>query len=74
MEGHQDASSERLHSLQATKLARAMVTKYGMSTSLGPTSYEDNGRSSLSSETRAAVESEVRHIPSCCGTFLLPGL
>ena len=53
---------ERLCSvlLQATKLARAMVTKYGMSTSLGPTSiaYEDNGRS-LSSETRAAVESEV---------------
>lgn len=46
--------------LQATKLARAMVTKYGMSSSLGPTAiaYEDNGRS-LSSETRAAVESEV---------------
>ena len=45
---------------QATKLARAMVTKYGMSALLGPTSiaYEDNGRS-LSSETRAAVESEV---------------
>ncbi|CAL5222682.1 g5082 [Coccomyxa viridis] len=48
---------------QATKLARAMVTKYGMSTSLGPTSiaYEDNGRS-LSSETRAAVESEVKDL------------
>lgn len=47
-------------SLQATKLARAMVTKYGMSSVLGPTSiaYEDNGRS-LSSETRAAVEQEV---------------
>ena len=46
---------------QATKLARAMVTKYGMSSLLGPTSiaYEDNGRS-LSSETRAAVEAEVR--------------
>lgn len=45
---------------QATKLARAMVTKYGMSSVLGPTSiaYEDNGRS-LSSETRAAVEQEV---------------
>ncbi len=48
--------------VQATKLARAMVTKYGMSSVLGPTSiaYEDNGRS-LSSETRAAVEQEVRH-------------
>ena len=46
--------------VQATKLARAMVTKYGMSSVLGPTSiaYEDNGRS-LSSETRAAVEGEV---------------
>ena len=46
---------------QATKLARAMVTKYGMSALLGPTSiaYEDNGRS-LSSETRAAVEAEAR--------------
>ncbi|KAK9909143.1 hypothetical protein WJX75_007825 [Coccomyxa subellipsoidea] len=48
---------------QATKLARAMVTKYGMSSVLGPTSiaYEDNGRS-LSSETRAAVEGEVKEL------------
>ncbi|EIE25196.1 ATP-dependent metallopeptidase Hfl [Coccomyxa subellipsoidea C-169] len=48
---------------QATKLARAMVTKYGMSSVLGPTSiaYEDNGRS-LSSETRAAVEHEVKEL------------
>jgi len=45
---------------QATKLARDMVTRYGMSDLLGPTSidYEDGGRS-LSSETRALVEQEV---------------
>ena len=45
---------------QATRLARAMVTKYGMSELLGNVSidYEDQGRS-LSPETRAAVETEV---------------
>ncbi len=58
---------------QATKLARAMVTKYGMSSVLGPTSiaYEDNGRS-LSSETRAAVEHEVRATASPCNSGCLP--
>ncbi|KAG1655321.1 hypothetical protein FOA52_008233 [Chlamydomonas sp. UWO 241] len=46
---------------QATSLARAMVTKYGMSERLGQVAldYEDDGRS-MSSETRAAVEAEVR--------------
>ena len=46
--------------VQATDLARQMVTKYGMSEVLGQVSieYEDNGRS-LSSETRSTVESEV---------------
>ena len=45
---------------QATKLARNMVTKYGMSDKVGNISidYEDDGRS-LSSETRSAVEEEV---------------
>lgn len=45
---------------QATRLARAMVTKYGMSDRLGQISinYHDDGRS-ISSETRALVESEV---------------
>lgn len=47
--------------LQATRLARAMVTRYGMSDVLGKVSinYDDMGQS-LSSETRAAVEGEVR--------------
>eukprot|EP00798_Chlamydomonas_sp_ICE-L_P010096 gene10096-7993_t len=46
---------------QATALARAMVTKYGMSSRLGQVSmdYEDDGRS-MSSETRAIVEEEVK--------------
>lgn len=46
---------------QATKLARNMVTKYGMSDKVGNVSidYDDDGRS-LSSETRSAVEEEVR--------------
>ena len=46
--------------MQATKLARAMVTKYGMSEALGKVAinYEDNGRS-VSSETRNLVETEV---------------
>ena len=45
---------------QATKLARNMVTKYGMSEKVGNITidYEDDGRS-LSSETRSAVEEEV---------------
>ena len=47
--------------LQATRLARQMVTKYGMSSAVGQISldYEDDGRS-ISSETRAVIEHEVR--------------
>jgi ATP-dependent metalloprotease len=50
---------------QATRLARAMVTKYGMSDKLGNISidYEDEGKS-LSSETRALVEEEVKRLVS----------
>lgn len=48
---------------QATQLARAMVTRYGMSAKLGAVSldYDDDGRS-MSMETRAAVESEVKEL------------
>ena len=62
------------HSLeQATKLARDMVTRYGMSELLGPTSihYDDNGRS-LSSETRALVEQEVCHAHVSSLPFVTP--
>ena len=47
---------------QATRLARAMVTKYGMSDLVGQVAiaYDDMGN--LSSETRALVESEVKKL------------
>ncbi|CAF2049350.1 unnamed protein product [Brassica napus] len=46
---------------QATKLARAMVTKFGMSKEVGLVThnYDDNGKS-MSTETRLLIESEVR--------------
>lgn len=48
---------------QATRLARAMVTRYGMSDAVGQVSlpYEDGG-ASLSTETRAIVEAEVKKL------------
>lgn len=47
---------------QATRLARAMVTKYGMSDIIGQVAiaYDDMGN--LSSETRALVEAEVKKL------------
>ncbi|KAL4592592.1 hypothetical protein LXL04_005592 [Taraxacum kok-saghyz] len=46
---------------QATQLARAMVTKYGMSKEVGVVAhnYDDNGKS-MSTETRLLIEKEVR--------------
>ncbi|XP_057480655.1 ATP-dependent zinc metalloprotease FTSH 4, mitochondrial-like isoform X1 [Actinidia eriantha] len=46
---------------QATKLARAMVTKYGMSKQVGVVThnYDDNGKS-MSTETRLLIEKEVK--------------
>ncbi|KAI3522410.1 hypothetical protein L1887_00158 [Cichorium endivia] len=46
---------------QATRLARAMVTKYGMSKEVGVVAhnYDDNGKS-MSTETRLLIEKEVR--------------
>ncbi|XP_015688310.1 ATP-dependent zinc metalloprotease FTSH 4, mitochondrial isoform X2 [Oryza brachyantha] len=48
---------------QATKMARAMVTKYGMSKQLGFVSYnyEDDGKS-MSTETRLLIEQEVKSL------------
>jgi ATP-dependent metalloprotease len=47
--------------ISATKLAREMVTKYGMSKTIGVVAhnYEDDGKS-MSTETRLMIESEVR--------------
>ena len=58
---------------QATKLARAMVTQYGLSDELGPIAYaEDQGEvflgqsiarsQSISGETAQKIESEIRRI------------
>ncbi|KAL0407695.1 UNVERIFIED_CONTAM: ATP-dependent zinc metalloprotease FTSH 5, mitochondrial [Sesamum radiatum] len=46
---------------QATSLARAMVTKYGMSKQVGVVThnYDDNGKS-MSTETRLLIEREVK--------------
>ncbi|CAH1427707.1 unnamed protein product [Lactuca virosa] len=48
---------------QATHLARAMVTKYGMSKEIGVVAhdYDDNGKS-MSTETRLLIEKEVREL------------
>jgi len=48
---------------QATRLARAMVTRYGFSEKIGPVAvnYDDQG-SSMSSETRALIEEEVKKL------------
>lgn len=48
---------------QATKLARAMVTKYGMSKEVGVVThnYDDDGKS-MSTETRLLIEKEVREL------------
>ncbi|KAF6262260.1 membrane AAA-metalloprotease [Scenedesmus sp. NREL 46B-D3] len=62
--GEDDVTSGASSDLkQATALARAMVTKYGMSNKVGQVSldYEDDGRS-MSSETRQLVEEEVRRL------------
>ena len=58
---------------QASKIARAMVMKYGMSDRLGPISYDESGQSlfigrdfgttkSYSEETAAAIDQEVKNI------------
>ncbi|MCD7786913.1 MAG: ATP-dependent zinc metalloprotease FtsH, partial [Oscillospiraceae bacterium] len=58
---------------QATELARAMVMQYGMSSKLGPISYDTSGHSifigrdfgqmkSYSEETAALIDEEVKHL------------
>ncbi|KAJ0021692.1 hypothetical protein Pint_31008 [Pistacia integerrima] len=63
--GENEVSSSASSDLQqATKLARAMVTKYGMSKEVGVVThnYDDNGKSmSMSIETRLLIEKEVKY-------------
>ncbi|KAJ0084334.1 hypothetical protein Patl1_29537 [Pistacia atlantica] len=61
--GENEVSSGASSDLQqATKLARAMVTKYGMSKEVGVVThnYDDNGKS-ISTETRLLIEKEVKY-------------
>ncbi|KAL6841561.1 hypothetical protein ACP4OV_028704 [Aristida adscensionis] len=47
---------------QATRIARAMVTKYGMSERVGLVSYSDDNANTISTETRGLIEQEVKEI------------
>jgi len=47
---------------QATRLARAMVTKYGMSERVGLVSYSDDNGNSMSAQTRGMIDKEVKDI------------
>lgn len=46
---------------QATKLAEAMVTRYGMSERLGQVVY-DRSEENLSGETKATIDAEVKRL------------
>ena len=47
---------------QATRLARVMVTKYGMSERVGLVSYSDDNGNSMSAQTRGMIDKEVKDI------------
>ncbi|CAN6358897.1 unnamed protein product, partial [Urochloa humidicola] len=47
---------------KATRLARAMVTKYGMSERVGLVSYSDDNGASMSVQTRGVIDKEVKDI------------
>lgn len=46
----------------ATRLARAMVTKYGMSKRVGLVSYSDNNGNGMSGQTSGVIDKEVKEI------------
>jgi len=47
---------------QATSMARNMITKYGMSETIGPVYHSDSQLDKLSTHSREAVEKEVREL------------
>jgi cell division protease FtsH len=70
--GHDKVSSGASSDIQqATKLARAMVTQWGMSDKLGPLQYEErqegylggySQRSAMSDETAKIIDAEIRNL------------
>ena len=61
--GHEQVTTGASSDLQqATSMARNMVTKYGMSETLGPLYHERAELENLSPATREAVESEVKSL------------
>ncbi|KAF9583057.1 hypothetical protein BGW38_010336 [Lunasporangiospora selenospora] len=52
-------SSDIVH---ATKVARMMVTQYGMSDKVGPVAHQDEDMSVLSTQTKQLIESEVKSL------------
>ncbi len=70
--GHDKVSSGASSDIQqATKLARAMVTQWGMSDKLGPLQYEErqegylggySQRSAMSDETAKVIDAEIRYL------------
>jgi cell division protease FtsH len=70
--GHDKVSSGASSDIQqATKLARAMVTQWGMSDKLGPLQYEErqegylggySQRSAMSDETAKTIDAEIRKL------------
>lgn len=59
--GHDDVTTGASSDLQqATQTARNMVTKYGMSESLGPLFHDRGELENLSPATREAIEAEVK--------------
>ena len=48
--------------MQATQLAREMVTKWGMSDSVGPVFHSSNGQVTVGAQTQDAIDKEIKMI------------
>lgn len=47
---------------KATDVAKKMVRYYGMSDKIGPISHDDEDMQLLSTQTRQAIENEIKHL------------
>ncbi|CAG8458315.1 11153_t:CDS:10 [Paraglomus brasilianum] len=48
--------------VQATKIAKQMVTQFGMSDKVGPVAHQDEDMYQLSAQTKLVIESEIRSL------------